>query len=196
MVDMDGTLADFDGGMKAWLTKIGSPDEVAKGDHYFLEQTDEPPHIRERRRLIKLVPGFWKNLETLRVGMEIFSYLVKLRFQISILTKAPKHNPNAWSEKVEWCNNRLPTQIVDGNEIGMNIVTTKSLVYGKVLVDDWPAYIAPWLKRRPRGLVIMPAQPWNVGFGHNNIIRVTNDADNSLSRAWEALAAIRKTCLP
>jgi len=37
----------------------------------------------------------------------------------------------------------------------------KSLVYGKVLVDDWPDYYLPWLGVRPRGLVTVPAHPWN-----------------------------------
>jgi 5'-nucleotidase len=40
-----------------------------------------------------------------------------------------------------------------------------------VLVDDWPEYIHRWLTWRPRGLVIVPAQPWNVGFSHPKALR-------------------------
>lgn len=191
LVDMDGTLADFDGSMSQWMERIGSPPEIAVGRHYFQEQSEEPIHIRERRRMIKRQPGFWSGLEELEVGMTIFSYLVKLKFNISILTKAPKHNEAAWMEKVQWCNKHLPMH----DAVGMNIVTDKSLVYGKVLVDDWPAYVAPWLERRPRGLVLLPAQPWNEGFevGRKNVIRVS--ADN-LHQAYSALEVIRETCLP
>lgn len=188
---MDSTLADYDGGMQKWMRTIGSPEEVAQGTHYFCEQDEEPAHIRERRRLIKRQPEFWRDLELLEVGMSILQFLIALRFQNSILTKAPKHNPVAWREKVEWCNRYLPMH----EGIGMNIVTDKSLVYGKVLVDDWPKYIDPWQRRRPRGLVLMPAQPWNQGFevGRSNIIRVSLD---NLNEAHEALVAIRETCQP
>lgn len=191
LVDMDGTLADFDGGMRAMMEKIGSPDEVALGRHYFQEQDGEPSHIRERRRLIKRMPGFWSGLAQLEVGMTIFDYLISFRFNISILTKAPSHNPAAWMEKVQWCNKHL--DMTQG--VGMNIVANKALVYGKVLVDDWPAYITPWMLKRPRGLVIMPAQPWNEGFeaGKPNVIRATGQ---NILQVRNALEAIRETCQP
>jgi|GEM_PF-4745712 len=32
-------------------------------------------------------------------------------------------------------------------------------------------YIERWLTWRPRGLVIMPAQPWNEDFRHSNVLR-------------------------
>lgn len=191
LVDMDGTLADFDGGMQKFMTSIGSPEEIAAGRHYFQEQDNEPEHIRERRRLIKRQPGFWSGLPPLELGMAVFEHMRRLDFQISILTKAPKHNEPAWSEKVVWCNKHLPME--DG--IGMFIGTEKRLVYGKVLFDDWPKYITPWLKRRPRGLVLMPGQPWNEGAFSDlpNVIRVT---PQSLGRAYDALAKIRETCQP
>lgn len=47
----------------------------------------------------------------------------------------------------------------------------KGLVYGAILVDDWPEYVERWLKHRPRGLVVMPASSNNVGYNHPNVIR-------------------------
>ena len=42
-------------------------------------------------------------------------------------------------------------------------------------MDDWPEYIKPWLEWRPRGLVIMPDQPWNQDFEHPQVVRHTDD---------------------
>tara|TARA_Y100000310_G_C20512920_1_gene729762 strand:+ start:436 stop:588 length:153 start_codon:yes stop_codon:yes gene_type:complete len=48
----------------------------------------------------------------------------------------------------------------------MTITEDKGIVYGKVLVDDYPCYIKRWLENRPRGLVIMPAHSYNRDFEH------------------------------
>lgn len=74
-----------------------------------------------------------------------------------MLTKGPKSTPNAWSEKVEWCTKHLPGRLV-------TLSSDKSLVYGRILVDDWPPYFEKWLQVRPRGLVICVAQPWNIAY--------------------------------
>ena len=54
----------------------------------------------------------------------------------------------------------------------------KSFTYGRVLVDDWPDYVTSWLEHRPRGLVVMPAHPWNVDFNHPNVIRYDGSEHN------------------
>ena len=49
-------------------------------------------------------------------------------------------------EKVQWCDRHLadfPHQIT--------ITMDKGLVYGKLLVDDWPDYVLRWLRWRKRG---------------------------------------------
>ena len=40
----------------------------------------------------------------------------------------------------------------------------KSLVYGRVLVDDWPPFFEGWLAVRPRGQVVCVAHPWNAEY--------------------------------
>jgi hypothetical protein len=67
---------------------------------------------------------------------------------------------------VEWCNKYLKEYIK-----GVTITNDKGLVYGKVLVDDFPDYIISWLKHRPRGLIIMPAHDFNKDFKHPNVVR-------------------------
>ena len=83
-----------------------------------------------------------------------------------MLTKGPVSKPPAWAEKVQWFDRHLK-----GLAEGITTTHDKGLIYGKVLVDDWPAYIGRWLEWRPRGLAILPAHPHNEGFAHPNAIR-------------------------
>lgn len=92
-------------------------------------------------------------------------------FELHVATKGPYNRPNAWAEKVKWCHKHL-------RDASVHVVDDKSLLYGKVLVDDWPAYVEKWLEWRPRGLVVMPAYGYNAHLdGHPNIIRMKVDAD-------------------
>ena len=72
----------------------------------------------------------------------------------------------------------------------MNVTITrnKSLVYGRILVDDWPAFVGPWLANRPRGLAIIPAQPWNDHYWHPRAFRYTGDNFDGLKKCVAAAA--------
>jgi hypothetical protein len=162
LIDMDGTVADFDGAMIRELKRLASPGEppVIGEDGLYIDA----PHIRARRKLIRSQPGFWRSLKPYKPGFEILAVLEELGFKCHVLTKGPAHEPAGWAEKVEWCRKHLH---------GMPIVISedKSLVYGKVLVDDWPDYYFGWLKHRPRGLVIAPAQAWNGDTWNPQVVR-------------------------
>ena len=188
LFDLDGTLANFDGGMEAGMLRLATPQEIADGVHFPREQDDEPDHIRERRRAVKRQPGFWRDLEVLPLGKQLLDHAILLGFEVSILTKAPKKNFAAWSEKVEWCWRNLP---MDEADIGVNLVTNKGLVYGRLLVDDYPPYIAKWLAHRPRGTVIMPAWPWNEGFQHPQVFRVS---EAEIPRALDLISGVKMAC--
>jgi len=168
LFDMDGTGADFHSAMERDLKKLMGP-----GEEPLLTAEDEEkyPHIKERRRLIKNQPEWWFNLETLPRGFRVLAMLRELGYRITVLTRGPKGISAAWSEKVRWCQKHIPDARVT--------VTSdeKGRVYGRVLVDDWVPYIEPWLKRRPRGLVILPDQPWNQGFSHPQVVRHTENDD-------------------
>lgn len=163
LVDMDGTIADYERAMLAAL-------EDVLRDH---DNTHHPLSDRtydKIKLLIKQQPGFWLNLEPIRFGLKIAVELEKLGFKLMVLTKGPVRSTNAWTEKVEWCAKWLPTADV-------TITHDKGLVYGKVLVDDYPEYILRWLEWRPRGIVLMPRRAWNAGFRHPNVHSVSTDED-------------------
>lgn len=161
LVDLDGTLADFAGAMLRDLTAMLGPEETPL---FSVEDEDTYPHVKARRRAIKSQPDWWFNLQRIPAGFLLLDMLRELGFKIHILTRGPKHSSGAWEQKVRWVRSHVP-------DASLTITLDKSLVYGRVLVDDWPDYVTPWLKHRPRGLVVMPDQPWNQGYEHPQVVR-------------------------
>ena len=164
LVDLDGTLANYSKAVFDGLELLRGPDEPLVLPNFG----EEPPYIKNRIRLIRSVPSWWEELEPLPMGFKIVELLRKYNFSLNILTKGPWSNSNAWTEKVKWCRKYIA-------DAAVTITEDKSIVYGKILVDDYIPYVESWLEFRPRGLVIMPAQPWNTGFEHPNVIRATKD---------------------
>ncbi len=167
LFDLDGTLADYSGELNRRLARMHSPHEPPLDRSDFVE---DPEHLKERIALIKTSPGFWLNLPPLAAGFEILEEANARGLQIEVLTKGPRSAPIAWMEKLQWCDrhlSRFPHQVT--------ITMDKGLVYGRVLVDDYPDYIMRWLKWRKRGVVIMPDQPWNAGFEHPQVVRYCGD---------------------
>ena len=156
LIDMDGTLVDYDGAMRAALAKITSPGEV----------WDEKASWAEaRKNIIKNQPGFWLNLPPIKEGFRVLGLITEVGFETVVLTKGPYRTTSAWAEKVEWNRRHLP-------ETPVTITEDKGLVYGRVLFDDWPAYMLRWLQWRPRGLGVMLESPWNQDFAHPNVVKI------------------------
>jgi 5'-nucleotidase len=163
LIDMDGTIADFDGQMQRdYRTALRL--ELPGSYHLPIEAEH---NVKD---LIKRQPGWWRKLPRIDLGIYLACRLEAMGFRLMVLTKGPVRTTTAWTEKVEWCQENLPTADV-------TITHDKSLVYGKVLVDDWPEYITPWLVHRPRGLVLMPDRPWNQDFVHPRVRRYASHQD-------------------
>jgi 5'-nucleotidase len=160
LVDLDGTAADYDKTMKAELDRLRAPGEAPVVDRYMDRENNEVremPHLEARRKLIQAKPGFWRNLPRHPLGFQVIEELRALKFTLGVLTKGPGKTPGAWTEKFEWCQLNFP-------DADVTVTQNKERVYGRVLVDDWPAYFIPWQFRRPRGLIVCVAQPWNANM--------------------------------
>ena len=180
LVDLDGTLADFDGEMTRRMRRLQAPCEEP---YVSVGNVDGAPYVEERKLLIKSQPGFWRGLAKLSLGFEILDVLRELRFTTHVLSKAPREPKSAYTEKAEWCAIHVP-------DLPVMLTQDKGLHYGKVLVDDWTPYITRWLKWRKRGLVVVPAQPWNADFKHPNAIRYTGSREDQATLR-ERLAEVR-----
>ncbi len=164
LFDMDGSLADFNGAMIRSYNSILSPDEIPL-TRETLHGLEEKDYVKARMRLIKQQPGWWLGLEPIPDGFQILVKAIEIGFKIHVLTKGPKKTAIAWKEKLEWCQKYLD------KEVDVHITSQKSMVYGKLLYDDYPDYMEKWLEVRPRGLGIMPVTPYNKNFTHPNVIK-------------------------
>ncbi|WP_394829149.1 5' nucleotidase, NT5C type [Pendulispora albinea] len=168
LIDLDGTLADYDTALREKMQMLQAPEEPPYAPRSM--ERVEPPHIEARRRLIQAQPGFWRSLRKLPLGFEVIEELKAATFRLYVLTKGPRANGAAWGEKLDWCLEHLPDAIV-------TVTQDKSLVYGKILFDDYPPYFMPWLKHRPRGLVVCLATSLNAEYAkggpkeHPNVFR-------------------------
>lgn len=168
LIDLDGTLADFDGAIMRDLKALQTPYEL---ELWNRRDENKHPYLKARRDLIKGQPNWWFNLEKLDNGFRILDHLRTAGYRLHVLTRGPKNLATAWEQKVRWARLHVP-------DASITITLDKSLSYGRILVDDWPDYITPWLKHRPRGLVIMPDQSWNRDFEHPQVVRYNGVADD------------------
>ncbi len=163
LFDMDGTICDYVGSMNLELEKLRAPNEPIV-DPFMVGDAPEYQYLWDRMELIKSDEKWWANLPKYQLGFDIFKLTKELGYHNEILTQAPKKNPAALAGKLQWIINNI-----DG-EIEFTMTRNKSRHYGKILVDDYPGYIIPWLKHRPRGLVVMPLNEYNKGFTHENVV--------------------------
>lgn len=167
LIDMDGTIADYDGAIRLALNKIASPNDEPIPENIH----NAPDWLENRMSLIKSQDGFWRKIPPINVGLEIFFILESLGYVNTILTKGPNKTRTAWTEKTQWCDEHIPGRsiiVVDSDKPE----THKGLVYGKVLFDDYPPYMEAWLKNRPRGKGIMLDHFYNKDFEHPQVLKI------------------------
>ncbi|MCK9459525.1 MAG: hypothetical protein M0R80_07795 [Proteobacteria bacterium] len=189
LFDMDQTLFDYEGQLRRDLALLKSPGELDPLTLGNLWDADEP-WMKARMDLIKMRPGWWRDLPRLQVNWVVLAMCRKIGFTIQILTKGPDHKPHVWTEKVECV--RLWSELSDcmihitgDDECGHG----KGQVYGRVLVDDYPKYIHAWLKHRKRGLVIMPVNNYNCSFSHPNLVPFDGKNIEEVQRVLQAAYA-------
>jgi 5'-nucleotidase len=162
LIDMDGTLVNYEDRLIEDMKKLMSPEEKEPED--WLDELK--PHLKARMTLIKSQPGWWRKLPPLKLGMDVFTLAQLMNFQIEILTKGPQSNRAAWAEKAECIDAFF------GREVIMNVVgKEKKNYFGHVLCEDWVPFLDDWLKHRPRGLGILIHNKKNADYKHENVIR-------------------------
>lgn len=162
LFDMDGTLVDYEKTLNADMARLEAPNEPS---YIEFSRGQLPDYLEARADLIRGRVSWWANLPKLNIGFDIWHLCTRLDLRKVILTQGSRKNPKSWMGKKMWIDSNI------SSETDVTITRDKSLMYGKVLVDDYPDYITKWLKWRPRGLVIMPAHYYNEGFEHVQVVR-------------------------
>jgi len=179
LFDMDGTLFDYEGSLKKEMEKLESPYEKSLS----LYDKDKPEYLKKRINLITSSESFWENMPKFKFGWDVLEIAKKLDYRIMILTQGPRKNPLAWSGKKKCIDKHF------GEDFDITLTRDKGLVYGKVLVDDFPGYIDRWVKWRKRGQVIMPANESNKDYKHSQVIRYNGE---NLEEVRDSLKRIKE----
>ncbi len=108
-IDMDGVLVDFDSELK----KIDD-ETLKKYNGNFCS-----------------IPCFFSKMEPMPGAIEAYKKLSKI-FDTYILSTAPRDNPSAWSDKLQWVRSYL------GDDSCERLIITchKNLNKGDYLIDD------------------------------------------------------------
>lgn len=178
LMDMDNTLVDYESQLLKDLNSLRAPGEPELKTIY----TPWPEHIINRAHFIKSYPGWWTKIPNFQLGWNVYNLLLSLDYEIHVLTKGPNSFPNAWVEKVKWCQQNLGP-LADN----LSITGDKGLVYGEVLVDDYPGYLDRWFELNPDGLGIMPAHDYNADYTHPNVIRYDGSNLDEVKIALESI---------
>ena len=127
LIDLDGTVCDYDKSMSSEMAKIAAPNEMPY-DEYRANFGGDITYLNARRKLIQNQPGFWKNLEPLELGFEVVGILKDIGYSLNILTQGPRKSLNAWTEKAEWAAKYLPN-------VPITITQDKAFSKGRNLVE-------------------------------------------------------------
>lgn len=104
LIDMDDTTFDFG------------------GSEVFGEHVDDSKMYE---------PGFFRDLKPIPGALVAVRKLIKLGFEVQILTQPVAQSPHSYSEKVQCIGMWLPELLN-----GINMVQDKGLVKGDFLIDD------------------------------------------------------------
>jgi len=178
LVDLDGTLVNYDDGLE----------KIARKEGLVLDAQNRETY----RNILSKIGGFWENLTVLQRGFEVLSVLKSMDFRIEICTKASVNKPDSWTEKINWCNKVLnPILGKPDLDYGITVTTNKSLVYGRVLFDDYPDYCEGWLEHRPRGLVIQVLHDYNKDYRKDDPRVIKYDGTNIIE-VTKALSKVKR----
>ena len=136
LVDMDGVLADFEGGfLEHWKEKHPDKPYVPleqRNTFYIAEQY--PKAYRDLIWEIFLTPGFFRELPVIPGGKEALAAMDAAGIEVFICTSPFSQYENTVLEKFEWVDQHL------GRKWSGRLILTpdKTIVDADYLIDDKP----------------------------------------------------------
>lgn len=169
LVDVDGVLCDFVGGVCESWNDYYSDDLVLTPEHFHDLDMSKSLSPNEFRRLEWLIhrEGWCSRLQWYPGAQLFLSNLKAGGFDVYAVTA------HSWSQTETWCHERLewlkpcipPEKVIFAN--------AKGLVKGDYLVEDSTKNLREWCYGNIFGTPILIGQPWNrtewERWGNNNL---------------------------
>lgn len=164
LVDVDGVLADFVGGV---LREIGISSRYESIHDLDLSKCLSKLQYECMQEMCHL-PGFCTSLEWYPSAKNFVGLLNKIGYCYALTT--PWECSTWCAERVDWLNPYIKKEKVI-------FAHAKHLVRGDILIEDNPYNVMAWKNLNPDKLAILLNRPWNVntlvGYG----IRRVEDLD-------------------
>ena len=156
LIDMDGVLVDFYGGVEKVLLENG----IKPVKREEMTDYDFKVYPENVQRLIKrswLEQGFYYNLEPVKEGIESLRKIEDLGHR-AFICSAPAKSPYCYDEKMQWVERHIGKDFLEKTFL----VEDKTAVDGDILLDDCPSI---WGANVPSWEHVLYTQPWNLSLG-------------------------------
>jgi len=135
LVDMDGVLADFVlSYITIWNERYGDQHPMKRDMWSYTIPDNAPAHLREQASAISYERGFFLNLHPIPGGIEAIHELERLGHPVRLCTMPLEGSAYVILEKQQWAERHLGR----GWKQKTLIVPDKTLVHGRILIDDNP----------------------------------------------------------
>lgn len=151
LLDVDGVIADFCGGVDLFAAQIGAP--ASEWLHWKLED-NFPEHKQAILEAVRAV-GFAYRLPEVPLAVEAVRKLLAAGCVRVVFVTAPMSGSATWcSERVQWLEERFgPVEIV--------FASKKDLIKGDLFVDDNPDNVRSWWDANPTAKAYLVRRPYN-----------------------------------
>ena len=136
LVDMDGVLADYEGGfLKLWRTQHAEKPFIPIEQRTTFYVADQyPADLKDLVFKIFSSANFFRSLEPIDGGIKALNELKQMGQEVFICTSPLTSYRNCVLEKYEWVEAHLGKEWVDN----LILSKDKTMIKGDILIDDRP----------------------------------------------------------